>query len=46
MRGRPFVPAGEAFDRAIDWWRQVASDANASYDDEVVIATRLGWSPS
>jgi len=35
LRGRPFAPAGDAFDRAVAWWRQMASDANASYDDRV-----------
>src|SRR3954451_19310978 len=35
LRGRPFAPAGDAFDRAVAWWRQIASDANASYDDRV-----------
>ena len=37
MRGRPFVPQGEAFERARTWWRSMASDPDASYDDEVVI---------
>src|SRR5436853_7472485 len=32
LRGRPFAPAGDAFNRAVAWWRQMASDANASYD--------------
>jgi 3-isopropylmalate/(R)-2-methylmalate dehydratase large subunit len=35
LRGRPFAPAGDAFDRAVAWWRQMASDPNASYDDRV-----------
>jgi len=35
LRGRPFAPPGDAFDRAVAWWRQIASDANASYDDRV-----------
>ena len=35
VKGRPFAPTGEAFDRAVTWWRQVASDAGAPYDDEV-----------
>ena len=34
-RGRPFAPSGDAFDRAVAWWRQIASDGNASYDDRV-----------
>jgi 3-isopropylmalate/(R)-2-methylmalate dehydratase large subunit len=33
LRGRRFAPAGEAFDRAVRWWRTIASDANATYDD-------------
>src|SRR5438445_2625952 len=35
LRGRTFAPAGEAFDRAVAWWRQMASDRNASYEDRV-----------
>jgi 3-isopropylmalate/(R)-2-methylmalate dehydratase large subunit len=37
MDGRPFVPQGDAFERAKAWWRAMASDADAAYDDEVVI---------
>ena len=37
LKGRPFTPQGEAFDRAIKWWRSIASDTDASYDDEVVL---------
>jgi len=37
LRGRPFAPSGEAFDRATEWWAATASDADAAYDDEVVI---------
>jgi 3-isopropylmalate/(R)-2-methylmalate dehydratase large subunit len=35
LRGRPFAPAGEAFDRAVGWWRSIASAPNAQYDDRV-----------
>ncbi len=35
LRGRPFAPEGEAFERATQWWRSMASDADAVYDDEV-----------
>jgi len=35
LRGRRFAPAGEAFDRAAAWWRSIASDPGAAYDDEV-----------
>ena len=38
LRGRPFAPSGEAFERATEWWAATASDADAAYDDEVVIA--------
>jgi len=35
LKGRRFVPSGAAFDRAVAWWRQSASDPAASYDDRV-----------
>ena len=35
LRGRPFAPQGDAFDRAVASWRQLASDPNAAYDDRV-----------
>jgi 3-isopropylmalate/(R)-2-methylmalate dehydratase large subunit len=35
LRGRPFAPQGEAFDRAVAWWTEIASDPDASYDDRV-----------
>ncbi len=38
LRGREYAPKGEAFDRAADWWRSIASDAEASYDDRVTFA--------
>jgi 3-isopropylmalate/(R)-2-methylmalate dehydratase large subunit len=37
MKGRPFVPAGDAFERARAWWRSMASDPDAVYDDDVEI---------
>ena len=37
MEGRPFAPQGDAFARAKTWWRSIASDADAVYDDEVEI---------
>ena len=36
LRGRPFAPQGHAFDRAVTWWKSIASDPDASYDDRVV----------
>ena len=48
MAGRPFAPAGEAFDRARAWWRSLASDPDAAYDDDVeldgnAIEPRVTW---
>ena len=37
LRGRRFAPSGEAFDRACGWWRSLASDPDAAYDNRVVI---------
>ena len=35
LKGRPYVPSGGAFDRAVEYWKSVASDANAKYDDVI-----------
>ena len=35
LKGRPYVPTGQAFDRAVAYWRSVASDSDAKYDDVV-----------
>ena len=37
LRGRRFAPQGEAFEAACEWWRSMASDPDAVYDDEVEI---------
>lgn len=37
IEGRPFAPTGDAFARAKTWWASIASDADAIYDDEVLI---------
>ena len=37
LEGRPFAPQGEAFARARAWWKSMASDADAQYDDRVTI---------
>jgi 3-isopropylmalate/(R)-2-methylmalate dehydratase large subunit len=37
LRGREFAPEGEAFERALAWWRGIASGPDATYDDEVEI---------
>jgi 3-isopropylmalate/(R)-2-methylmalate dehydratase large subunit len=35
LKGRPHVPSGADFERAINYWSSVASDPDASYDDSV-----------
>ncbi|TMA66734.1 MAG: 3-isopropylmalate dehydratase large subunit [Deltaproteobacteria bacterium] len=35
LKGRPHVPKGDGFDRAVEYWRSVASDADANYDEVV-----------
>jgi len=37
LEGRPFAPQGDAFGRARTWWKSMASDADARYDDRVTI---------
>jgi 3-isopropylmalate/(R)-2-methylmalate dehydratase large subunit len=37
LEGRAFTPQGEAFDEASTYWRGLASDADAHYDDRVTI---------
>ena len=35
LKGRPHVPKGNGFERAVAYWKSVATDANAEYDDVV-----------
>ncbi|MBI4011410.1 MAG: 3-isopropylmalate dehydratase large subunit, partial [Candidatus Rokubacteria bacterium] len=35
LRGRPFAPAGDAFERAVAWWKSMATDLDARFDDVV-----------
>ena len=37
LKGRRYAPTGDAWDRAVAWWKSLASDADAHYDDRVVI---------
>ncbi len=37
LKGRPFAPQGEAFDRAAAWWRSMATHPGAAFDDVVEI---------
>ena len=35
LRGRPYAPKGADFERAVSYWKSVASDTDARYDDVV-----------
>ena len=37
LRGRPYAPQGDAFERASKWWLSLASDRGCRYDDEVTL---------
>jgi len=37
LKGRERVPHGDAFDTVVEKWKSYASDADAEFDDEVVI---------
>ena len=51
IKGRPFAPQGEKWNRAIEYWKSLPSDQNAKYDKEVVIkassiAPQVTWGTS
>jgi len=37
LKGRPFVPKGEDYETAVAYWKSIASDPDARYDDVVEI---------
>lgn len=37
IKGRPFAPAGELWDAAVESWRSLVSDADAQFDETVVL---------
>lgn len=37
LKGRQFAPAGDDWDRAVDYWRSLPTDAGAAFDKTVVI---------
>ena len=37
LEGRPYAPKGEDWDRAVEWWRSLATDEGAVFDKSVVI---------
>jgi 3-isopropylmalate/(R)-2-methylmalate dehydratase large subunit len=48
LKGRPFAPSGAAWDKAVERWRQLPTDAGAKYDKSLVfnaadIAPQVTW---
>ena len=37
VKGRPYAPTGDAWDKAVAWWLSLATDPGAAYDKVVVI---------
>jgi len=51
IKGRPYAPQGEDFDRAVAWWRTLPADPGAHYDTEIAldaaqIAPMVSWGTS
>ncbi len=51
IEGRPYAPRGEDWDRAVAWWRGIATDEDAEFDREVAldadrIAPMVTWGTS
>ncbi len=48
LKGRDFAPKAAEWERAVDWWNSIRSDADATYDDVIVfeaekIAPTVTW---
>ncbi len=48
LKGRDFAPKGAEWDKAVEWWNNIRSDADAVYDDVVIfdaatIAPTVTW---
>ena len=37
VKGRPYAPKGDDWDKAVAWWHSLATDAGATYDRVVII---------
>ncbi len=37
IKGRPYAPEGENFERAVAYWKSISSDKDAAYDDIVTM---------
>jgi 3-isopropylmalate/(R)-2-methylmalate dehydratase large subunit len=48
LKGRPFAPAGAAWDKAVEYWKTLPTDPSAKYDKSLVfqaadIAPQVTW---
>ena len=41
LKGRPFAPHGEMWEKAVTWWRTLPSDGDAEFDREVTVDASL-----
>ena len=51
VKGRPFAPTGENWDKAVAWWKTLHSDADAEFDavvelDAAAIKPQVSWGTS
>ncbi|MBT2185518.1 3-isopropylmalate dehydratase large subunit [Sphingobium nicotianae] len=51
IKGRPMAPSGEAWDRAVEWWKTLVTDEGARFDkslrlDATDIAPNVTWGTS
>jgi 3-isopropylmalate/(R)-2-methylmalate dehydratase large subunit len=51
VKGRPYAPKGETWDKAVTWWNTLHSDADAQFDrvvelDATRIAPQVTWGTS
>ncbi|MEM7616897.1 MAG: 3-isopropylmalate dehydratase large subunit [Pseudomonadota bacterium] len=51
LKGRPMAPQGDNWQKAVDFWQSLPSDANAKYDKEIIIhaadiAPQVTWGTS
>jgi len=37
LKGRSYVPSGDEFTKAVSFWKSIASDNDAAFDDEVTV---------
>ena len=37
LKGRPYAPKGAEWDKAVAWWKSLATDAGAKFDKRIVI---------